>query len=286
MTGPYRTPAQRIGRTLLIVYCTLVFAFLVLPTLAVIPISLNPSSFLVFPTEGLSLRWYRDLFDSPEWLRALRNSLAVATVTTILATALGTPAAIGLARMRSRAKPWLVGLFAAPMVVPVVVIAIAFYFLFAPMGLVNGFAGIVIAHTVLAIPFVVIVVHASLAGFDFELLRAASSLGARPVTVFFRVLAPLIGPGIAAGAVFAFMTSFDETVVALHRWLALTPSRMLAVALPDLVGDRRAINQPGTNDEYPNWRLPLSGPDGEPVDLDDIRASPLAESLFAALRGD
>ncbi len=215
MTGPYRTPAQRIGRTVLIVYCTLVFAFLVLPTLAVIPISLNPSSFLVFPTEGLSLRWYRDLFDSPEWLRALRNSLAVATVTTILATALGTPAAIGLARMRSRAKPWLVGLFAAPMVVPVVVIAIAFYFLFAPMGLVNGFAGLVIAHTVLAIPFVVIVVHASLAGFDFELLRAASSLGARPVTVFFRVLAPLIGPGIAAGAVFAFMTSFDETVVAL-----------------------------------------------------------------------
>jgi len=83
------------------------------------------------------------------------------------------------------------------------------------MGLVNGFAGLVIAHTVLAIPFVVIVVHASLQGFDFELLRAAASLGARPTTVFFRVLAPLIGPGIAAGAVFAFMTSFDETVVAL-----------------------------------------------------------------------
>ncbi len=215
MTGPYRTPAQRVGRAILVVYCTLVFAFLVLPTLAVIPISLNPSSFLVFPTEGLSLRWYRLLFDSPEWLRALRNSVSVAFVTTILATALGTPAAIGLARMRSRAKPWLVGLFAAPMVVPVVVIAIAFYFLFAPMGLVNGFAGLVIAHTVLAIPFVVIVVHASLQGFDFELLRAAASLGARPTTVFFRVLAPLIGPGIAAGAVFAFMTSFDETVVAL-----------------------------------------------------------------------
>lgn len=215
MTGPYRTPAQRIGRAILVGYCTLVFAFLVLPTLAVIPISLNPSSFLVFPSEGLSLRWYRELIDSPEWLRALRNSLSVALVTTILATALGTPAAIGLARMRSRAKPWLVGLFAAPMVVPVVVIAIAFYFLFAPMGLVNGFAGLVIAHTVLAIPFVVIVVHASLQGFDFELLRAAASLGARPATVFFRVLAPLIGPGIAAGAVFAFMTSFDETVVAL-----------------------------------------------------------------------
>ncbi len=77
----------------------------------------------------------------------------------------------------------------------------------------------------------------------------------------------------------------DETVVALHRWLAQTPSRMLAVALPDLVGDRRAINQPGTNDEYPNWRLPLAGPDGTPVDLDDVRESPLAETLFDALRG-
>jgi putative spermidine/putrescine transport system permease protein len=99
--------------------------------------------------------------------------------------------------------------------VPVVVVAIAFYFLFAPLGLVNGFLGLVIAHSVLAIPFVVIVVHASLQGFDFELVRAASSLGARPVTIFFRILAPLIGPGIAAGAVFAFMTSFDETVVAL-----------------------------------------------------------------------
>jgi putative spermidine/putrescine transport system permease protein len=148
-------------------------------------------------------------------MRAFRNSLAVAAVTTLLATALGTPAAIALARMQSRAKPLLVGLFAAPMVVPVVVVAIAFYFLFAPMGLVNGFLGLVIAHTVLAIPFVVIVVHASLQGFDFELVRAAASLGARPVTIFFRILAPLIGPGIAAGAVFAFMTSFDETVVAL-----------------------------------------------------------------------
>ena len=215
MTGPYRTPAQRIGRGLLVAFCTLIFAFLVLPTLAVIPISLNPSSFLVFPTDGLSLRWYEAIFESPAWLRAFRNSLAVGAVTTLLATALGTPAAIALARMSSRAKPLLVGLFAAPMVVPVVVVAIAFYFLFAPMGLVNGFLGLVIAHTVLAIPFVVIVVHASLQGFDFELVRAASSLGARPTTVFFRILAPLIGPGIAAGAVFAFMTSFDETVVAL-----------------------------------------------------------------------
>lgn len=212
---PYRTPAQRIGRGVLIGFCALVFAFLVLPTLAVIPISLNPSAFLVFPTEGLSLRWYAALFESPAWTQAFRNSLMVAIATTLIATPLGTLAAIGLARMRSRLKPLLIGLFAAPMVVPVIIVAIAFYFLFAPMGLVNSFVGLVLAHTVLAIPFVVVVVHASLQGFDFEVLRAASSLGARPHTVLLRVLAPLIAPGIAAGAVFAFMTSFDETVVAL-----------------------------------------------------------------------
>lgn len=212
---PYRTPAQRIGRGVLIGFCALVFAFLVLPTLAVIPISLNPSAFLVFPTEGLSLRWYAALFDSPAWTQAFRNSLMVAIATTLIATPLGTLAAIGLARMRSRLKPLLIGLFAAPMVVPVIIVAIAFYFLFAPMGLVNSFVGLVLAHTVLAIPFVVVVVHASLQGFDFEVLRAASSLGARPHIVLLRVLAPLIAPGIAAGAVFAFMTSFDETVVAL-----------------------------------------------------------------------
>jgi len=213
--SPWRSPGQRAARALLIGACSLVFAFLVLPTLAVIPLSLNPSAFLVFPEDGLSLRWYRELASSPAWTRALRNSVAVAVATTLLATPLGTLAAIGLARMRSRAKPFIAGLIAAPMVVPVVVVAIAFYFLFAPLGLVNGFAGLVLAHTVLATPFVVIVVHAALQGFDFEMLRAASSLGAPPPTVLVRILAPLIGPGIAAGAVFAFMTSFDETVVAL-----------------------------------------------------------------------
>lgn len=203
------------GRFMLIGYCSLVFAFLVLPILAVVPLSLNPSAFLVFPEGGLSLRWYRALWDSPQWMRAFANSVSVATATTLIATPLGTLAAIGLANMRSRAKPLIVALLSAPMVVPVVVVAIAFYFLFAPLGLVNGFAGLVVAHTVLALPFVVIVVHASLQGFDFELARAAASLGARPHIVVLRVLAPLIAPGIAAGAVFAFMTSFDETVVAL-----------------------------------------------------------------------
>ncbi|WP_447762882.1 ABC transporter permease [Sphingopyxis panaciterrae] len=211
----YRSRSERFGRTLLIGFCALILAFLVLPILAVIPLSLNPGSFLVFPEGALSLRWYRTLVESPQWTHAFGNSLKIAIATTLIATPLGTLAAIGLAYMRSRAKIMIVAIITAPLVVPVVVVAIAFYFLFAPLGLVNGPVGLIVAHTALALPFVVIVVHASLRGLDLELLRAASSLGARPLTVLFRVLAPLIAPGIAAGAVFAFMTSFDETTVAL-----------------------------------------------------------------------
>ncbi|NIJ39496.1 putative spermidine/putrescine transport system permease protein [Sphingopyxis panaciterrae] len=214
MSG-YRSRSERIGRALLIALCTLIFAFLVLPILAVIPLSLNPGSFLVFPQEALSLRWYRTLAESPQWTHAFGNSLKIAVATTLIATPLGTLAAIGLAYMRSRAKTLIVAIITAPLVVPVVVVAIAFYFLFAPLGLVNGPVGLIVAHSALALPFVVIVVHASLRGLDLELLRAAASLGAPPVTVLLRILAPLIAPGIAAGAVFAFMTSFDETTIAL-----------------------------------------------------------------------
>lgn len=210
-----RSRGERAGRAALIVYSALVFAFLVLPILAVVPLSLNPGSFLVFPEGGLSLRWYRTLAESPQWTHSFANSLKIAVATTLIATPLGTLAAIGLAHTQSRAKPVIVAIISAPLVVPIVVVAVAFYFLFAPLGLVNGPVGLIVAHSALALPFVVIVVHASLHGLDSELLRAASSLGARPVTVLIRILMPLTAPGIAAGAVFAFMTSFDETTVAL-----------------------------------------------------------------------
>lgn len=210
-----RSRSGRLGRAALIAFCALVFAFLVLPILAVVPLSLNPGGFLVFPEDGLSLRWYRTLADSPQWTHAFGNSFKIAVATTAIATPLGTLAAIGLSHMRSRAKPVIVALISAPLVMPIVVVAVAFYFLFAPLGLVNEPVGLVIAHSALALPFVVIVVHASLSGLDPDLLRAAASLGAPPLTQLVRVLAPLAAPGIAAGAVFAFMTSFDETTVAL-----------------------------------------------------------------------
>lgn len=210
-----RTRSERLGRIVLIGFSMIILAFLVLPILAVLPLSFNPTAFLVFPEGEFSLRWYRTLAESPQWTRAFGNSLKIGLATTLIATPLGTLAAIGLASMRSRAKTAIIALITAPLVVPVVVVAIAFYFLFAPLGLVNGSLGLVIAHTVLAVPFVVIVVHAALRGFDMELLRAAASLGAPPSTAILRILVPLIAPGVAAGAVFAFMTSFDETTVAL-----------------------------------------------------------------------
>lgn len=224
------------GRFLLAGYCALVFGFLVLPILAVIPLSFNPGTFLTFPQDGLSLRWYQALAQSPQWREAFRNSLIVASATMLIATPLGTLAAIGLWRMRSRAAPVLFGLLSAPLLVPVVVVAVAFYFLFAPLGLTNNYAGLILAHTALASPFVLIVVHASLQGFDAHLLRAGSSLGARPLAVFMKVLAPLIAPGVAAGAVFAFMTSFDETVAAL--FLAGPHQRTLPVQMFDGVREQ------------------------------------------------
>src|SRR3546814_9849614 len=143
-----------------------------LPILAVVPLSLNSGTFLVFPENGLSLRWYRVIAESPQWAHAFGNSFKIAVATTLIATPLGTLAAIGLAYMNSRAKTLIVAIITAPLVVPIVVVAIAFYFLFAPLGLVNGPIGLIIAHTDLSLPFVVIVVHASLRGLDLELLRA------------------------------------------------------------------------------------------------------------------
>lgn len=210
-----RTPSARAARGALIGWCALVIGFLVLPILAVIPLSFNPGTFLTFPDQAWSLRWYRTLAQSPQWGAALRNSLIVASATAAIATPLGTLAAIGLWRTNRRTARLLLAAIGAPLLVPVIVVAIGFYFLFAPLGLANSYIGLVLAHTALAAPFVVIVVRAALEGFDSQLLRAAASLGARPHIVTLKIMVPSIAPGVAAGAVFAFMTSFDETVAAL-----------------------------------------------------------------------
>ena len=206
------SPATRLA---LYVFSALVLAFLVLPIFAIVPLSFNSSSFLSYPLAGLSLRWYEELIGSSGWMSALRNSVLVAAATTALATPLGTLAALGLTRLGSTLKPVLMALLLAPMFVPVIIVAVASYFLYAQLGLAQSMAGLVLGHTVLATPFVVLVVHASLQGFDATLLRAGASLGARPVIVMRRVLLPMIAPGMFAAAIFAFTTSFDEIVVAM-----------------------------------------------------------------------
>ncbi len=192
-----------------------VLTFLVAPIAVIVPLSFSSGSFFHYPLPGFSLRWYADFFTSPFWLPALKNSLFLGTVAASLATALGTLAAVGLWRATFPLRTFVLATLISPMVVPVVIVAVGAYFAFAPLGLTDGFAGLILVHTALGAPFVVITVLATLSGFDRNLLRAASVCGADPVTAFRRVMLPVILPGVLSGAVFAFATSFDEVVVVL-----------------------------------------------------------------------
>jgi len=208
----YPSPLQRSLRFGYYGFCALVFIFLVVPIVAVVPLSFNSGTFLTYPLDGLSLRWYDDFFTSPRWLPALRNSVIVGIATMAVATPLGTLAAFGLVRADFRLKPVVVGFLISPLIVPVIITAIGIYFVYSPLGLTSSRLGLVLAHTVLATPFVVVVVHATLQGFDPAVWRAGLSLGAPPIVAFRRVVLPVIAPGVIAGAIFAFTTSFDEIV--------------------------------------------------------------------------
>lgn len=192
-----------------------VFFFLLAPILAIVPLSFNSREFLTYPLSGFSLRWYEQFFTSAEWMRAFENSFIVGIPSTLIAAALGTLAALGLTQADFRGKGLVMAVLLSPMIVPVIIIAVGFYFFFAPLGLTGTYLGLILAHAALGAPFVVVTVVATLQGFDRSLMRAAASLGAGPATTFFRVVLPLIGPGVASGALFAFATSFDEVVVVL-----------------------------------------------------------------------
>jgi len=215
MTGDTRTFGQRLASAAHATVAYAVLAFLVAPIAVIVPLSFSSGSFFHYPLPGLSLRWYQDFFTSPFWLAALKNSLFLGSISASLATALGTLAAIGLWRSRFALRGAILAILISPMVVPVVIVAVGAYFAFAPLHLTDGFAGLILVHTALGAPFVVITVLATLSGFDRNLLRAAAVCGANPVVAFFRVMLPAILPGVASGAVFAFATSFDEVVVVL-----------------------------------------------------------------------
>lgn len=200
-----------------LIFATVVGAilfFLILPTLIVLPMSLGTASYIQFPPRGLTLKWYVDYFNDPDWMAATWFSLKIALATTVTSTVIGTLGSIALVRGRLPGKAFIQALTLSPMVVPHIVIAIAIYLVFAPIGLTGNFTGFLIAHTMLSVPYVVITVSAVLQRFDVTLELAALNCGATRSQAFWHVVLPNIMPGVAAGAVFAFLASFDEATVA------------------------------------------------------------------------
>ena len=221
--------------------CGAIFVFLITPIIILIPLSFNQEPYFSFTPGMLALdsaafstRWYwdilqngmvdpeaitgwwSDVWNNAQWVRSIRNSFYIGILATILSTALGTLAAIGLA---SSDMPWrrpIMALLISPMIVPLVITASGLAFFFADIKLVKTYWGIILAHAVLGTPFVIITVTATLSGFDKSLTRASANMGAGPVRTFFKVQMPLILPGVISGALFAFITSFDEVVAVLQ----------------------------------------------------------------------
>ncbi len=220
-----------LGRTWYVsfrVICGAILVFLITPILVIIPLSFNAEPYFTYPMPGFSLRWYEDFFigeKSEVWHLAIKNSIIIAVFATILATLLGTVAAVGLSNSRLPFKTFLMGLLISPMIVPLVITAVGMKFFYTTVGITPNqlsviseslhLVPIILAHAALGTPFVVITVTATLVSFDHSLTRASKSLGADGVTTFFKVTVPLVMPGMISGALFAFITSFDEVVIVL-----------------------------------------------------------------------
>jgi putative spermidine/putrescine transport system permease protein len=189
--------------------------YLLAPTLVIVPMSFTESRILSFPPQGFTLEWYERIVADRQWSSALTNSAQVAVLTTILSVALGTLAALALARGRFPGRTAANALVLAPLIVPVVIIAIGMFSLFVRWRISGSLVGLVLAHTALAVPFVVVSVSASLRTVDRNLELAAANLGATPRQTFLRVTFPIIVPGVIAGAIFAFIASWDEVVVSI-----------------------------------------------------------------------
>ena len=220
---PYASTGQRIWfYTFRYVICGFILFFLIAPILTIIPLSFNAEDFFTFTPEmlalspeGYSLKHYQDFLTNNEWQNALKNSFMIAPAATLIATALGTLAAIGLSQSHVPFKRTIMAILISPMIVPLIISAAGMYFFYSRIGLQGTYWGVVLAHAALGTPFVIITVTATMVGFDRSLTRAAASMGADPLTTFFKVQMPLIIPGVVSGALFAFITSFDEVVVIL-----------------------------------------------------------------------
>ena len=225
MSLPSYTPLNyRIWHYTYLTFCGLVFFFLIAPLLVILPLSFNAEQYIHFSAkmlaldpEGFSLRWYEDMIFGTKnpWGLATKNSLIIAFFATIGSTILGTVAALGLSSRHMPYKAAFMALLISPMIVPLIISGTAIFFFMAKVGLAATHTGIILAHIILGTPFVVITVTATLTGFDHSVTRAAASLGSNPVNTFMKITLPLIMPGVISGALFAFVTSFDEVIVVL-----------------------------------------------------------------------
>lgn len=218
----YAGPLERTWYYAFRIFCGFVFFFLIAPIVVIIPLSFNVEPYFTYTRkmlsldpEGYSLRWYRDFWNSAAWMNSIRNSLVIGVFATIIATVLGTLAALGLSRREMPFRGLIMGLLISPMIVPLIISAAGMFFFYSSIGLAGTLPGVIMAHAALGTPFVIITVTATLVGFDHSLTRAASSLGASPATAFRKITMPLILPGVISGALFAFITSFDEIVIVL-----------------------------------------------------------------------
>ncbi len=209
------TQVTHLQRLWLYVLCFLVIVFLIAPTLLVVPMSFSDSRYLEFPPESWSLRWYRAYLDSPEWIQATSVSFQVAFLTMILATSTGTLAAYGLHATKARLGKYLTVLLTLPMIIPLILLAVGIFLTFAPVGLNSSITGLVLAHTILAIPLVMITVTAGMHNFDFNQEMVARSMGASRPWAFLTVTLPQIRNSVLSGALLAFIISLDEVVIAL-----------------------------------------------------------------------
>ena len=225
MALPNHTPWNyRVWHYTYLFFCGLVFFFLIAPLFVILPLSFNAEQYIHFSAkmlaldpEGFSLRWYEDMIYGTKnpWGLATKNSLIIAFFATIGSTLLGTVAALGLSSRHMPYKAAFMALLISPMIVPLIISGTAIFFFMAKVGLAAKHTGIIIAHIILGTPFVVITVTATLTGFDHSVTRAAASLGSNPVHTFRKITLPLIMPGVISGALFAFVTSFDEVIVVL-----------------------------------------------------------------------
>lgn len=207
--------AKRLRTLSLRAFCGAVLLFLLAPVLVIIPMSFSSGEYFVYPLPGYSLKWYAEVMRDEKWVRALSNTLIVGSTSALLATAMGTLAAVGLARLRSRLVPIVLAALISPMVVPIVIVSVSLFYFYANLGLIGSLPGLVLSHATLGLPFVVITVYATMRNYNRNLDRAAESLGAGKAYVFFRVTLPVIAPGVISGGLFAFVVSFDEVVVTL-----------------------------------------------------------------------